>query len=70
MVYDFHYNYFKAKYGDRATLLFTDTDNLMYEIKTDDAYADISADVEARFDTVIFGRIIRQELRLGSTKRL
>ena len=51
LMYDFHYNYFKQKYGDKAKLLFTDTDSLMYEIQTEDFYKDISADVKNRFDT-------------------
>ena len=38
--YDFHYNTIKKEYGDRAKLLFTDTDSLMYELKTDDVYED------------------------------
>ena len=51
LMYDFHYNYIKRKYGGRAKLLFTDTDSLMYEIETEDFYKDISADVKDRFDT-------------------
>ena len=51
LMYDFHYNYIKRKYGDKAKLLFTDTDSLMYEIETKDFYKNISADVKDRFDT-------------------
>ena len=51
LMYDFHYNYIKKKYGDKAKLLFTDTDSLMYEIQTEDFYKDISGDVKDRFDT-------------------
>ena len=51
IMYEFHYNYIKKKYGDKAKLLFTDTDSLMYEIKTEDFYKDISEDVKDRFDT-------------------
>ena len=51
LMYDFHYNYIKRNYGDKAKLLFTDTDILMYEIQMKDFYKDISADVKHRFDT-------------------
>ena len=51
LMFDFHYNYIKKKYGDKAKLLFTDTDSLMYEIQTEDIYKDISGDVKDRFDT-------------------
>ena len=50
-MYDFNYNYVKQKYEDKAKLLFTDTDSLMYEIETEDFNKDISADVKRRFDT-------------------
>ena len=51
LMFDFHYNYVKKKYGDKAKLLFTDTDSLMYEIRTKDFYEDIKGDVKDRFDT-------------------
>ena len=51
IMYDFHYQYIKPKYGEKAKLLFTDTDSLMYEIETEDFYKDISKDVKDRFDT-------------------
>ena len=51
LMYDFYYNYIKPKYGDRAKLLFTDTDSLAYEIQTKDFYRDISSDVKSKFDT-------------------
>ena len=40
LMYDFHHNYIKKKYGSGATQLFTDTDSLTYEIETEDVYKD------------------------------
>ena len=51
IMFDFHYNYIKPKYGNKAKLLFTDTDSLMYEIETEDFFKDIVKDVKNRFDT-------------------
>ena len=51
IMYDFHYQYIKSKYGDKAKLLFSDTDSLMYEIHTEDFYKDITGDVKNKFDT-------------------
>ena len=51
LMFDFHYNYIRDKYGDKAELLFTDTDSLMYLIQTQDVYQDFSKDVKRKFDT-------------------
>ena len=50
LMYDFHYNYIKVKYDNKATLLFTDTDSLCYIIQTKDIYKDMQEDSEL-FDT-------------------
>ena len=51
LMFDFHYNYIREKYHNKAELLFTDTDSLMYHIKTKDFYKDIKHDVQDKFDT-------------------
>ena len=38
----FHYDYIKNKYGNKSKLLFTGTDSLTYEIKTEDVYENFS----------------------------
>ena len=52
LMFDFHYNYIREKYkGGQASLLFTDTDSLLYLIDADDFYKDISHDIKTHFDT-------------------
>ena len=40
LMYSFHYNFIKNKYGSNVKLLFTDTDSLCNEIKTHNLYED------------------------------
>ena len=49
LMYDFHYDCIKNKYDNKSKVLFTGTDSLMYEIKTEDVYEDFSND-KAKFD--------------------
>ena len=79
LMYEFHYDYMKSKYGDpaggpcRAILLFTDTDSLCYEIKTDDFYKDIAGDVESTFDTSDYPKdhpAVAQGLKTGCNKKV
>ena len=48
-MYNFHYNYIKQKYGNKAKLLFTDTDSLTYEIETENVYQNFWNDKD-KFD--------------------
>lgn len=70
LMYDFHYNYIKEKYGENANLLFTDTDSLCYEIKTKDFYADISDDVWEKFDTSNFDKGHPSGIKVGVNKKV
>ena len=42
LMYEFHYDYIKNKYASNSRLLFSDTNSLMYEIKTEDVFEDFS----------------------------
>ena len=46
LMYKFHYYYIKNKDDSKSKLLFTDTNSLMYEIKTEDVYEDFSSKIE------------------------
>ena len=52
LMYDFHCNYIKKKYNEKAKLLFTDTDLLTYEIESENAYKDFWSDKD-KFDNHI-----------------
>jgi len=49
-MYDFHYNFIKPKYGEKAKLLFTDTDSFAYHIECEDIYSDMKENM-SYFDT-------------------
>ena len=45
-MYEFYYDHIKNKYGNKLILSFSDTDSMMYEIKTEDVYEDFGKDKE------------------------
>ena len=51
IMYEFHYDYMKSKYGVNLWLCYMDTDSLIYNIKMNDFYEDIAGDIKARSDT-------------------
>ena len=70
LMYDFHYNYIKRKYGNKSKLLLTDTDSTMYEIQTEDFYKDISVDVKYRFDTSNYPPDHPSDIPFGLNKKM
>ena len=70
LMFDFHYNYIAKKYGGKQKLLFTDTDSLAYEIKTEDFYQDISSDVEEKFDTSNYAKNHPSGIKTGCNKKV
>ena len=51
VMYEFHYDYMRQKYDSQnLKICYMDTDSLVYYIKMDDFYKDISEDVSDRFD--------------------
>ena len=41
LMYDFYYNYLKARYGQNCELIYTDTDSLLLNVQTEDVYKDM-----------------------------
>ena len=41
LMYEFFYNHLKARYGQKCELIYTDTDNLILDIETEDVYKDM-----------------------------
>ena len=51
LMYEFHYDYMRPKYGSKVNLCYMDTNSFVYEIETEDFYRDIAKDVKKRFGT-------------------
>ena len=69
LMFYFHYNFIRDKYGDKAELLMTDTDSLVYHIQTDDFYKDINKDVKKWFDTSNYPENHPSGIKTGVNKK-
>ena len=70
LMYEFHYDYVKPKWGDKSKLLFTDTDSLCYEIQTNDVYEDIKNDADRWYDTSNYDKDHPSGLYSGKNKKV
>ena len=71
LMYEFHYQYIKEKYGDRAKLLFTDMDSLTYKIETEDVHQDFGmtkTNLTIQRTHHITMKAIRKSLVISKTK--
>ena len=70
LMYEFWYDYLKPKYTDNIKLRYADADSFVIEVKTEDLYADISADVKKWFDTSNYDEIDNRPLTIGINKKV
>ena len=70
LMYNFWYDYFKPKYGDRAKLGYTDTGSFITHIITEDFFEDIFNDVEAWYDTSNYDENDKRPLLIGKNKNV
>ena len=70
LMYNFWYDYFKPKYGDRVKLCYTDTDSFIIYINFEYFFQDISNDVEKWFDTSNYDKNDKRSLPIGKNKKV
>jgi len=68
-LFDFHYNHIKSDFDEKAKLLYTDTDSLIYHIFTDDFYDYMKEHIEL-FDTSNFPSNNKYGLPLVNKKEI
>ena len=67
LMFDFHYNHIREKFGGKAD---TDTDSVMYLIQTEDFYQDINKDIKRKFDTSDYPEKHPSGIKKGSNKKV
>ena len=70
LMYEFHYDYIRPKYGSKVKLCYMDTDSFVYEIDNEDFYRDIAKDVKKRFDTSGYSKDDNRPLPIREKKKV
>ena len=55
---EFHYDYMQRKHGSKVKLCYMGTDSSVYEIETEDFYKGIAKDVQTKFDTTQYSKVL------------
>ena len=66
LMYEFHYDYMRPKYGSQVKLCYMDTNSFFYEIETKDFYRDIAKDI----DTSKYSKDDKRPLPIGKNKKV
>ena len=69
LMYEFHYDYMRQRYGSQVKLYYMDTDSFVYEIEAEDFYRDIANDMEERFDMSGYSKDDNRPLPIGKSEK-
>ena len=69
LMYEFHYDYMRLRYGSKVKLCYMDTDSFAYQIETEDFYRDVVKDVKERFGTSGYSMDDNRPLPIGENKK-
>ena len=67
LIYKFHYDHMRSKYGSKIT---ADTNSVVYDIETEDLYRDIAKDIVTKFDTSRYLKIYNRPLPIQKNKKI
>ena len=70
LMYEFHYDYMRPKYGSKVKLCHMDTDSFVHQIETGDFYRYIAKDVKKMFDTSVYSKDDKRPLTIGEDKKV
>ena len=70
LMYEFHYDYMRPKYGSKVKFCYMDTDSFVCEIETEDFYRDIANNVEKTFNMSGYSKDDNRPLPIGKNKKV
>ena len=68
LMYEFHCDYIRPRYGSKVSLSYMGTNSFVYMIETEDFYKDIAKDAKKSIDTSGYSKDDNRPLRIGENK--